>query len=67
MPKRDPTTGRYTGGVGRENEKIWVRVPTATYLDLIDFSNGEISHYARQAILEKLERDKQKQVAGVNN
>lgn len=67
MPQRDPTTGKFIATVGQGSERISFRLSPTTYWELIDFSNGEISHYARQAILEKLERDKQKQVAGANN
>lgn len=61
MPRRrDPDTGKFVTTEDSKSEKIWLRVPGSAYLEMIDFSNGDISNYARQAILEKLERDKEK-------
>lgn len=59
MPrKRDPETGKFIVTEASKTEKIWLRVPNNAYLQMIDLSNGDIPNYARQAILEKIERDK---------
>lgn len=68
MHQRDRVTGKFIATAEKNSERIWLRVPGSAYLDLIDFSGGDISTYARQAILEKLERDKQSQILeGANN
>ena len=61
MPrKRDTTTGQFIPTEAAKTEKIWLRVPNNAYLEMIDLSNGDIPNYARQEILEKIERDKLK-------
>lgn len=58
--KKDPKTGKFIQTAEKNAEKIWLRVPERIYLEMIDLSDGDIPSYARQAILEKVERDKQK-------
>ena len=51
--------GQFVGDAEKKTEKIWLRIPNTLYLDLIDLSDGNIPDYARQALIEKIEREKQ--------
>lgn len=50
--------GQFVGDTERKTEKIWLRIPNNLYLDLIDLSDGNIPDYARQALIEKIQREK---------
>ncbi len=51
--------GKFVGDDEKKTQKIWVRVPNDLYLDLIDLSDGNIPEYARKALAEKINREKQ--------
>lgn len=61
--ERKRVKGKFYSEQEANTERIAVRVPPSIYLELIDLSNGQIPQFVRQAILEKLEREKTQQSA----